>query len=223
MTRPRVLQTVSVVEAATNRLRESLFTGEYSSGEEVKDTHIAQEFGIARPTARIAVQNLVNEGMLDRKPGASARVRVFGPDQVADIYRVRRLIEIDAIREIRHKNLSLRLIEASLAEFDGLADDENWSLVAEADVAFHAAVVNSASSPRLQSFFAAIASEVRLLSAIQHELYSGAHALYCEHAVLLDHLRSTPIDELERVWVTHLNSARAFHDDRASRGGLLTG
>lgn len=223
MNGPRPLRTVSVVEAATNRLRESLFTGEYSSGEEVKDTHIAEQFGIARPTARIAVQNLVNEGMLDRKPGASARVRVFGPAQVDDIYRVRRLIEIDAIREIRERQLPLDAVERALAEFGGLDDQENWGRAAEADVAFHASVVNSASSPRLKSFFADITNELRLLSAIQHELYSGAHELYREHATLLEHLRHLPIDELEPLWIGHLESARQFHDDRATRGKLLSG
>ena len=219
MSAARSLQTVSVVEAATNRLRESLFTGDYSSGQEVKDTHIAQEFGIARPTARIAVQNLVNEGMLDRKPGASARVRVFGPDQVTDIYRVRRLIELDAIREIRQRGLPLHRITQALTEFDGLEDDENWAIVAEADVEFHRAVVSSASSPRLQTFFAGITSELRLLFSIMHAQYSGARALYCEHHDLLEHLRNSSEEDLEAAWVHHLETAQSFIEQDTARSG----
>ena len=211
----RALQTVSVVEAATNRLRESLFVGEYAPGEEVKDTHIARAFGIARPTARIAVQNLVNEGMLDRKPGSSARVRVFGTEQVDDIYRVRKLIEIDAIREIRARDLPLHRVEETLVTFGNLDPRENWAEVARADVAFHTAVVDSASSPRLKTFFAALINELRLLIAIQHEVSSSAHRLYCEHDELLEHLRSSPLEVVETAWLRHLESARQFRDDRA--------
>lgn len=207
------LETVSVAEAATNRLRERLFAGEYQAGEEIKDTHVASVFGIARPTARVAVQQLINEGMLVRPPGMSARVRVFHPDQVLDIYRVRNLIEIDAIKEIRARNLSTDRINEALEGFRDLpTSKDDWSRIAAADAAFHSAVVNSASSSRLQAYFSGITSEVRLLIAHLKTQYTAGEMLYEEHSELYRLLcdQTTTCKQLEDAWIEHLDSARDF-------------
>jgi len=211
------LKTVSVVDAATSRLRDSLFAGEYAAGEVIKDTEIAEEFGIARPTARVAVQHLINERMLVRLPGYSARVRTFDAAQVHDLYRVRRLLELDAVREIKAKGVPLPEIADALEGFAGLKGEENWTRIAEADVRFHSAVVNSAGSPRLQSFFAGITSETRLLIALLKQQYRGGAALYDEHEELYRRLvDDTPVEDVERAWVDHLDSAQEFLETHLS-------
>lgn len=209
--RPRPLETVSVAEAATNMLRERLFAGVYTEGQEIKDTQVSQEYGIARPTARVALQQLINEGILVREPGASARVRTFTPEQVRDIYRVRRMIEVDAIREIRERQLDLTPVEEALEGFSGLRDESDWTKIAAADVEFHSAVVNSASSARLQGYFAAITSEIRLFIALLRNQYQGGASLLSEHEELYLLLRDAPsLGALERAWVAHLDSAQEF-------------
>lgn len=209
MSRP--FETISVAEAATNMLRERLFAGDYIAGQEIKDTQVANDFGIARPTARVAVQQLINEGILVRDPGASARVRTFDPEQVRDIYRVRRMIELDAIREIWEKRSTLELIKEALEGFADLRDGSDWTRIAAADVEFHSAVVNTASSQRLQGIFASITSEVRLFIALLRRQYQGGATLYDEHERLYLLLReSESAAELEREWLGHLDSAQDF-------------
>lgn len=217
MTQHHQLVTVSVVEAATKRLRDSLFAGKYAAGQEIKDTQIAVEYGIARPTLRAAVQQLINEGMLIRPPGFSARVRTFDPVQVADIYRVRRIIELDAIREIREKSLPLDRIKATLQGFAELrGGDDDWPRIAEVDAAFHRAVVETAASPRLSTYFSGIASEIRLLIALLRSQYAGGEPLYQEHEQLFAMLTSAPQEQLEAEWTSHLESAQKFLEQHLS-------
>lgn len=205
------LETVSVAEAATNRLRESLFAGEFAAGEEIKDTRVAADFGIARPTARVAVQQLINEGMLVRPPGFSARVRAFDPAQVRDLYRVRRMIELDAVRDIHARRRPVDGVERALLAFAGIRDGDDWAQFAEADVAFHSAVVAASGSARLIQFFSGITSETRLLLAILKTNYRAGADLYQEHAELYHLLRgSGNADRLEAAWIEHLDSAREF-------------
>ncbi|GAB3305858.1 GntR family transcriptional regulator [Pseudoclavibacter terrae] len=212
MPSPQILETVSVADAATTRLRDSLFAGHYKAGEEIKDTHVATQFGIARPTARVAVQQLINEGMLVRIPGYSARVRTFDPSQVEDIYRVRKLIELDAVREIKNRKPPLHLVAEALEGFADLQKSEDdWSRIAEADVAFHASVVNSAGSARLQSYFSGITSEIRLLVAQLRDQYTGGAALYAEHEQLYLSLRDdSSLQSVQSEWLSHLDSAERF-------------
>lgn len=207
------LKTVSVAEAATSRLRETLFSGEFAAGEEIKDTHIATLYGIARPTARIAVQQLINEGMLVRKTGHSARVRTFYPEEVRDLYRVRKLIELDSIREIKKHQKPLNLVTDSLEAFHAIPRGrEEWASLAAADAAFHSSVVNSASSPRLQTYFSGISSEIRLVIALLKAQYLNDASLYKEHAALYRILSddTASLEELEQAWTEHLDSAQNF-------------
>lgn len=205
------LETVSVVDAATNRLRDSLFAGAFASGQEIKDTQLANDYGIARPTARIAIQQLINEGMLERPPGFSARVRVFDPAQIRDIYRVRRLIELDAIREIQRDPEHLSAVKEALEGFASLAGQEDWVKIAEADVRFHASVVNSSNSPRLMNYFAGISSEMRLVIALLRKQYRDTRDLYKEHAQLFEMLAGNASQEaLEVAWLAHLDTAQEY-------------
>lgn len=206
------LKTVSVVGAAADRLRDGLFAGEFEAGQELKDTQIAEEYGIARPTARLAVQQLVSEGMLIRPAGFSARVRSFGPEEVRDIYRVRRLIELDAIRLIRESGRSLAGVELALSAFQELrAADDDWPSIARTDVLFHSAVVDAAGSPRLRTIFGGITNEIRLLIAFLRAQYAGGEPLYREHEELFEILGGdAPSAQLEQAWVSHLDSAQEF-------------
>jgi DNA-binding GntR family transcriptional regulator len=204
------LQTISVAEAATNRLRESLFDGQYVAGEEIKDTQIAEEYGIARPTARIAVQQLITEGMLVRDPGYSARVREFAPEQVHDIFRVRMLIELDAVRAIRATDAPLDEVKAAMDHFADFASS-SASEIAEADAAFHLAVVVAGGSARLRSYFEALMHEIRLLIALPGRHYGRGETSYEEHAELFQMLQhDVPLTQLEQAWSAHIEDSRDF-------------
>lgn len=205
------LQTISVAEAATNSLRESLFAGTYQAGEEIKDTRIADDYGIARPTARIAVQQLINEGMLVRDPGYSARVRSFDPGQVRDIFRVRKLIELDAVREAKASGAPLDQVRGAMERFQDLGTNPPWSKVAEADAAFHQAVVEAGGSQRLGSYFGAITNEIRLLLALPETHFGRGESPYEEHEELFLLLQGdASVEQLEQAWAYHLDESRDF-------------
>jgi DNA-binding GntR family transcriptional regulator len=92
------LETITVADAVVAELRRRLLAGEYAGGEELRDTDLTLEFGAARPTVRAAVQTLVADGLLERGRGRSARVRSFTAADAVDLYRLRRPIELAAVR-----------------------------------------------------------------------------------------------------------------------------
>jgi DNA-binding GntR family transcriptional regulator len=210
MLKPVAFETVSVVDAVVKRLRTSLFAGEYAAGQELKDTQIASDFNIARPTARAVVQQLVAERMLERSPGHSARVRSFDAAQVADIYRVRRLVELYSVRSLREQGGSLDGAAEALVGFETADPGEDWVRIAAADMAFHTAIVREGGSPRLQDFFDTVVNEARLLIALLRGRYERGAALRAEHAALLDLLRDAPLPEVEAAWREHLDDAERY-------------
>jgi DNA-binding GntR family transcriptional regulator len=203
------IDTVTVADAVRSRLERSLLAGDYPAGAEVRDTHVAQQLGVARPTARVAVQALIADGFLVRESGKSARVRRFSREDVEDIFRVRRLIEFEAVRSVCEGADTSR-IAASLEKFSDVKDDEDWESAAQADMCFHSAVVAAADSPRLSSLFQTISTEIRLLMALLRTHYPRISTLRDEHKELLNALNARDSDLALRLWTAHLEDAETF-------------
>lgn len=204
---------VTVADAVRTRLERSLLAGDYSAGAVVKDSHVAQQLGVARPTARVAVQSLIADGFLERETGRSAKVRRFSVQDVADIFLVRRLIEFEAVRSVCH-GADMGPIRESLTRFSEVSDDQDWETAAQADMGFHAAVVGAADSPRLSRLFQTISTEIRLLMALLRPRYLHVSTLHDEHTELLNALIAGNAEKALKLWAAHLDDAEAFLSTR---------
>jgi DNA-binding GntR family transcriptional regulator len=203
--RVRAFAPVSVADAAEAHLRAQLFGGRLRAGQVLRDTSLAEELGIARPTARTAVLRLIAEGLLEREPGHSARVRTFTAADVADIYAVRRLIEFEAVRIITTERRDTAGIADAYRSFESAGD--TWVAGPDADALFHTAVVAAAGSPRLARTFAGLTSEMRLLVALLRTRYATLGELADEHAGLLAALRAGDTAPVLALWAEHIDDA----------------
>src|SRR3954469_22699884 len=91
---------VSVIDALAASLRERVLSGALLPGKPLPEAELAAQYGVARPTIRAAIQQLTLTGLLVREANRSAYVPRLTPDQVRDLFAVRMLIEIEAIRTV---------------------------------------------------------------------------------------------------------------------------
>ncbi len=201
---------VSVADVVTERLRGRLLAGEIPPGSELRDTDLAAEFSVARPTIRSAIQALVAVGLLERAPGHSARVRAFSPADAIDLCRARRPIELEAVRLLLAGPPDLSGVEEQLQALRRLRGPVGWDRVADADVAFHRAVVRAAGSPRLLRLFDSLEAEMRLLIAHLRPAYRDVGELSEEHRLLLEVLRHGALRPAVKAWSEHLDAGAAF-------------
>jgi DNA-binding GntR family transcriptional regulator len=214
------VEMVSVADAVANELRRRLLAGEYAGGQELRDTDLTEEFGAARPTVRAAVQMLVADGLLERGRGRSARVRSFTAFDAVDLYRLRRPIELTAVRLVMENSGPLGRVAAALETFVHLPPDVSWNQVADADIAFHREVLSASGSPRLLRAFNDTGAELRLLIAQLRPVYRGVRQLAAEHAVLLEALRAGQVGAALDAWRGHLDDAERFFRNLIEERGL---
>ncbi len=201
-----ILGTTTVVDAVAAALRDRLLDGALGPGQVLRDTVLADEFGVARPTIRAAVQVLAGDGLIVRDRGRSARVPVFTPADVADLYTARTVIEVAAVDLIeRNTTPPVQLLADSLGRLRALGPDAAWRHVVDADVDFHEALVAAAASPRLLRLFRGLANETRLVIALQRELYESVDELVGEHRRILDALRRKRFDTCRRMLREHFD------------------
>lgn len=184
------LGTTSVVAAVAAAVRRQLLDGQLPQGSVMRDTVLAEQYGVARPTVRAAIQSLVADGLLMRDRGRSARVPTFDPGEVADLYLARRTVEQAALDLVERHGHPLDALAIAAERLTRLPASAGWQEAADLDVEFHRVLVAAAGSARLSRMFEGLANESRLLIAFQRPLYESTEMLGAEHLPMFEALRS---------------------------------
>ena len=142
-------------------------------GAQLVEVDIAAQFGVSRHTVREAFRILGREGFVEHAPHRGVSVRAFTADEVADIYRVRRLLEVEGVRMGATATAAAvaRVTEAA-GRFDLAARRGRWTEGFEADLALHAGLVALVGSPTLDALMLDLLRSLRLA----HYLLPGADA-----------------------------------------------
>ncbi|MGO9904085.1 MAG: GntR family transcriptional regulator [Solirubrobacteraceae bacterium] len=201
-----LLETVSVVDALAQRLREQVLDGAIPAGATVPETDVASEFGVSRPTAKSAITTLVQAGLLRRDAHRSAYVPRLGREDVLDVYRVRTPLELEVVRTLAAQATVTPAIEEAFREFERLPDDAPASRFITTDLRFHRALVEQYRSPRLNTVYASLLGEIHLCM-IQSRSALGRERLVSEHAAVLEGIRAGDVEAAAAAIRAHLQGA----------------
>ena len=114
-----VRRTYHTVEDMTQSfIREAIVTGVFQPGERLNLDAIAATLGVSRMPVRAGLRPLESEGLIQVSPYRGARVSVLGPEEIAEIYELRILLEC-------------YLLEQLMGELDDALVDELESIVAQ--------------------------------------------------------------------------------------------
>lgn len=214
----------SAAERAYGSLRRAILSGELEEGERLTETALAERLGISRTPVREALKQLVLEGLADREGDhGGARVAGFAEDEVAQIFRIRMLLEGYAARRAAE-----RRSDEDVAELHALADAmmartpprgaEDFEALSEANRRFHAAVMRAAKAQRLASL---------LEVTVQIGLVLRTYRMYSErdlvrsarhHQELADAIAAGAPEWAESVMRSHILAAQWAAERREDDG-----
>jgi DNA-binding GntR family transcriptional regulator len=205
---PRPIATKTVVDAVTDDLRGRILTGSLTSAEAVTELELATTYGVARPTAKAAIEKLVGENLLVRGAHKSARVARLGPDSVRDIYLARAYLESEILRRLATSRTVPE--EAVRANADILAAASSGDLaLVEPDLRFHTALVEAAGNERIARMYGSLMGEVRLcMTRVQSLHLLNSESIHAEHRLILDALAAGDAEGAARILDSHLATAR---------------
>lgn len=203
-----VLQTTNTRDALVAEVRRRILGGELEPGTPLTEQGLATTFGVARPTVRSALQELVARHLVERSGGRSLRVPVLTDDDVRDLFTVRLPLELLAVRLIVGGRRSLAAASEALAALESLPASAGWHERVEAHTAFHLALVDAAGSTRLSRIYPPLQEEMRLCLARLRGSYPDPAALAAEHRRLLEAIASGNPASAEAEMRDHLERAR---------------
>jgi DNA-binding GntR family transcriptional regulator len=156
----------ATAERIADVLRQRMVEGVLPPGMPLREATIASQLGVSRNTLREALRLLVASGLVEVRLYRGAVVKALTPGELRDIYRVRRILELQAVEEsaiatqdaIDRVGAAVRRAEEAVAE-------QAWKQVGTASLRFHQALVGLLGSHRVDSFFQNIVAQLRLAFA----------------------------------------------------------
>ncbi|SFN48963.1 MULTISPECIES: GntR family transcriptional regulator [Actinomadura] len=198
----------STAARVADLLRAQITDGRLVPGTRLPDKELAKAMDVSRNTMREAFQMLVKERLLVHEFNRGTFVRRVPADDLADLYRVRRLLECEAVRDAADgAPAALGRVEAAVLEGERASAAGNWKDVGTADILFHKAIVALMDSPRAYEVIEHLLAEMRL---VFHEMGSPRefHEPYlARNRRLYDLMARGDFAEAERELRSYLDDA----------------
>lgn len=201
------LHPVTMPNAIFDALRARILDQSEVPGSAITESAVALRFGVARPTAKIAIERLVADGLLRREAHQSARVPELDRDDIVDLFAVRGLVESAAVGSLAEGGAIPA--EALAAHRDLLDRTRAGESSAAQDAAFHRALASGSPSPRLARMHAALMGEIELcIGQVQaHHLMSGTDVAE-QHQRILDAVTAGDAAAAAELTRSHIDAAR---------------
>ncbi|MBX3631373.1 MAG: GntR family transcriptional regulator [Acidovorax sp. SCN 68-22] len=152
----------SLTDTVAETIRQKLIHGELRAGQRLSEATLSEQLEISRNTLREVFRILIKEGLLHHEPNRGVSVVVPSIADIIDIYRVRRLIECQALAQAWPRHPAHKRMEQAVQQAREARDAGRWLDVGSANMAFHSGIVALADSERLSAMFADVAAELRL-------------------------------------------------------------
>ncbi|WP_340611689.1 GntR family transcriptional regulator [Xenorhabdus bharatensis] len=143
-------------------IRNKLVIGELLPGQRLSEAALSEQLQISRNTLREVFRILTQEGLLKHQPNRGVFVAIPDIASIIDIYRVRRLIECQALSQAYPMHPSVNKMQEAVISASQYRNKQEWVGVGTANMHFHAAIVELADSERLMTFYRNISAELRL-------------------------------------------------------------
>ncbi|MGM7697105.1 GntR family transcriptional regulator [Microbacterium sp. A84] len=201
------LGVVGIVDAVTRRLRVQILAGDIAAGTALTEAKVSEMFGVARPSAKAAIEQLVASGLVVRTAHRSARVVAIDAAMVRDVYRTRTRLESAALRELAAMQRVPVDAAAANAEILAMPQGPDPTTV-DPDLRFHTALIDAVDSERTSRMYRSVLDEVRLCMAqVQGRRLLDAQAISAQHAEILDAVAAGDGDHAAALLAAHLGSA----------------
>jgi DNA-binding GntR family transcriptional regulator len=199
------LQLESTAEQVAAALREAIIDGRLAQGAYLREEALSKRFNVSRNTIREATQILVGERLATRQMHRGAYVSRIVVEDVRDVYRVRRLIELPAVDE--SASLDREELRAAVRAFSQAIEVDDRRAIVDSDLRFHRGIVSAMQSDRLSGLFDSLEGELRLCMALVGGSYPDPRATLREHDEILAALDRGDGGRARELLAAHLDEA----------------
>ena len=199
-----VFEPVSTVDAVARVLRAQILDGTLPAGTQLREAELSKSLGVSRQTVRSALQVLAHEGIARHAANRGAFVPEFTAGEIVEMFRLREILEAEAVRHIVESG-DLDGPRAALEALKELPADADWGTVRDGDLAIHRALIDTLGNDRIVRTFETLMSELRLSMLHLRQEFEHRSWVVRQHEDLLAALEAGD-SERAKEWIRNHNA-----------------
>lgn len=213
--RESALSQSTLKQSTQNLIRQLLFSGIMVPGEIYSANSLASHLGISNSPAREAMMALAAIGLLEPVRNRGFRVVELSGHDRYEVYEMRVLIEVEAVRQAATRDIGIEQIEKivqlahrSIEALPPTCEDSALPYL-NADHDFHMAVVDSIGNSRWSKTISNLRDESRVNGAYRHlEDNQGLQHSAQEHIDIAKAVQERDPEKAAALMLKHLEYAR---------------
>lgn len=151
-----------VPERVAAELRGRIASGEAAPGSKLTEARLTADYGVSRHSLRAAFQILAAEGLVDRRPNRGVFVHSPTDEDVREMYRTRRVLEIGTVSVVEYDDDALAGLTAVVERARRAVGRGDAEETAQANQDFHRGLIAPAESSVLRRAMEQVLARMRL-------------------------------------------------------------
>ena len=205
--RPVVQETTPSLIA--RQLRRAIGDGELAPGQQLNEMALSRSLGVSRGPLREAMQRLTQEGLLLSVRNRGVFVIQVTDDDVRDLYLARNAVERAAaarVISIDPKGGAAQLLD-KVQDMSAAIESGDTTALTNADVEFHALLVELSRSPRLIRMHDTLMVETRMCMTALETRYASHSFRLGEHREITQAIGAADEARVDALLLEHMRDA----------------
>lgn len=204
----------SLEDQVYHQIRDMILTGELVSGQKLAQEDLAARLGVSRTPLRSAIAKLNRENLVRTTSRSEAYVAEFGPDQIADLFEMRAVLEglicrlLAPVIERKH-TIYLRSLMTSV---EGELESADNVAYRDADIEFHTYLADLMAERGFGQLLESVHSVMRM--SLSQGILRAPAETHSEHLAIIDALEARDADAAEQAMIAHIRKTIALLRER---------
>jgi DNA-binding GntR family transcriptional regulator len=193
-----------------SKLREDILSECLRPGEKLSEQRVCGIYGVSRTPVREALSRLAAEGLVEMIPNRGAFVTGFSPGDMDDIFTLRGICELQAVRWAIE-----RITDGRLEEFDEMMDFMEFytkkgdiKKLTEINANFHQLIYSSSECRMLANLLSSYQTYIRHSRLTRAYGEAELPAILEEHRLIVEAFRAGDAEAGERAMRAHIENSR---------------
>jgi DNA-binding GntR family transcriptional regulator len=204
--RPAPVENLTLWERVYGYLRTEILEGRLEPGTELAEVALAEQLGVSRGPIREAIGRLASEGLVAVRPRRGAVVRSLSKEEFLELYQVREALERMAVQLAVPRLTPEQLAQLGElnAQMDGAASHDDVDPFFEANIAFHAVLLEASGNERLQTLYQQLLGQLGRYRLRSLTLRGNLQRSVAEHAAILRAATRGDADRAAQLMAEHI-------------------
>jgi DNA-binding GntR family transcriptional regulator len=208
-------------ESIAENIRAAILEHRIAPGAKLTEAQLCEVFAVKRGTVRQALAQLASEKLVDLEPNRGAFVASPTPQEVHEVFEMRRIIELAVVERIAHGNGTRRLksISATIGRERRAFENRDFSAWIRLSGEFHTELAALTGNTVLCDCLSGLVARSTLISAL-YESLGKSSCSFEDHEEILAALDAGDAAKAAELMAQHLRDVELKMLERPARGAV---